>query len=231
MTRATAAPALIVACTLAGVWAAQRIRGDRLPMAFASTALISVLVSDVLPTTLLQARDQDWPPAVAGSVAIAGAGAGFLLMRHAGRGCLCDPGRVTGPGSALALSTHRLLEGVAVTLVGSPGVLAAVAVHAGSEGVALGGLLRRSRHALWGYVAVACVSPFAGALLAAHLAPPAWTGPLVLAVIAGVLLRVAWVAATAAWQTTADQPNPAPRKVTADAGHSPTHRTGAARDA
>jgi ZIP family zinc transporter len=164
-------------------------------------------------------------------VAIAGAGAGFLLMRHAGRGCLCDPGRATGPGTALALSGHRLLEGVAVTLGGSPGVLAAVAVHAGSEGVALGGLLRRSGHALWGYVAVACVSPFAGALLAARLALPAWIGPVAMAVIAGVLLRVAWVAATAAWQPTAGQPVPPPRKVTADAGHSKNHRTGAAQDA
>lgn len=227
MTGTAAAPALIVLCTLAGVWSARRMRGDRLPLALASAALFSVLVSDVVPTALLQGRDQGWPPAVAGSVVIAGVGAGFVLMRHAGRGCLCDPARVTGAGTALALSAHRLLEGVAVTLGGSPGVLAAVAVHAGSEGVALGGLLRRSRHRLWGYVAVACVSPFAGAVLATRLAPPPWVGPIMLAVIAGVLLRVALTAALAAVRTNtdvsagvddADEPISTTEEVTADAG-------------
>ena len=109
---------------------------------------------------MVQARDQGWPPAVAGSVAIAGAGAGFLLMRHAGRGCLCDPGRAAGPGTALALSGHRLLEGVAVTLGGSPGDEVSVlmdkqVVILGAGGVArtiAAGLSRRGADGSWGPV-------------------------------------------------------------------------------
>ncbi|MCC5481087.1 hypothetical protein [Streptomyces barringtoniae] len=74
-------------------------------------------------------------------------------------------------------------------------MVSALLVHTASEGLALAALLGaqpRRRVAPW--IGLACLSPAAGALVASALPIPNGLMPLLLAFVAGVLARGAWVA-------------------------------------
>ncbi|MEX2972525.1 hypothetical protein [Streptomyces sp. C184] len=120
----------------------------------------------------------------------------YLVMGAVVRiGCPCRPGRAGGIGAASGLALHRFLEGATLALTASVAVVAALLVHAASEGLALAVLLgaqQRRRVAPW--IGLACLSPVAGAFVTSGLAIPEGLMPLLLAFVAGVLGQRAWVA-------------------------------------
>jgi ZIP family zinc transporter len=110
-------------------------------------------------------------------------------------GCPCEPGRAGGIGAASGLALHRFLEGATLALTASVAVVAALLVHAASEGLALAALLGvqpRRRIAPW--IALACLSPVAGAFVTSAVPIPDGIMPLLLAFVGGVLAQAAWVA-------------------------------------
>jgi hypothetical protein len=151
----------------------------------------------VLPDAWSQARAAGiWPWAVP-----AAAIAAFLLAGVAARGgCACQRDtRYVGGAGAAALAVHRFLEGSALAVVGSATVVAALAVHAMGEGVAVGALLLaqpRRRAATW--LAAMCVSPVAGVLVTNAFPLPTAAGPVLLALAGGVLAHAARVSLRAA---------------------------------
>lgn len=215
--------ALIAATTLAGAWLAGRVsRWRRLSMACAAAALVAVVLADLVPDIWRELDRAGLPWWAAAGALGGGIAAADALCR---RGCACDsgPGWAGGPAShgstgtitaapgthraldgrggasaaAAALAAHRALEGAAVAVAGSAAVIAALALHAAGEGFALAALLRdgrRGRRAA--LLAMACLSPAAGALALSQLPLPAPASPIITSLIAGVLLR----SALAAWR-------------------------------
>jgi ZIP family zinc transporter len=89
---------------------------------------------------------------------------------------------------------HRFLEGSALALAASITVTAALTVHALAEGVAAGTLLAgQSRRRVTGMLAVMCLSPAVGAIVAGSYPLPAAATPVLLALAAGVLAQAAWL--------------------------------------
>src|SRR5215469_17136148 len=91
----------------------------------------------VLPDAWSPARAAGiWPWAVP----LAAAGAFFLTGLAARIGCTCgrDTRPAGGTGAAAALAIHRFLEGSAMVLIGSVTIVAALAVHALGEALAVG---------------------------------------------------------------------------------------------
>jgi zinc transporter ZupT len=127
------------------------------------------------------------PATALGSFALSG-----LVAR---RGCTCDtPDHRTGGGAVAALAVHRFLEGSALALAASITVTAALTVHALAEGVAAGTLLAsHPRRRVTGMLAVMCLSPAAGAIIAGSYRLPAAATPILLALAAGVLAQAAWL--------------------------------------
>jgi len=199
--------AVIAAATLAGSWLARR--SARLPavtVTCAAAALAAVVLSDLAPDVWhdLRGAGPAWWTGAAAALA-AGYAAAEALAR---RGCACraDAARrgaaagttsAAGTATAAALAAHRTVEGAAVALTGSAVVVAALAIHAAGEGFALGALLwaqRRSRAVL--LLAIACLSPFVGAMAFRHFALPERVSALMTSVVAGVFAR----GVVAAWQ-------------------------------
>jgi hypothetical protein len=88
-----------------------------------------------------------------------------------------------------------------MVLIGSATIVAALAVHALGEGLAVGALLRgqrRRRAAAW--LAAMCVSPVIGGLVTNAHPMPVAARPLLLALAGGVLAQAARVSLRAAWQ-------------------------------
>lgn len=198
-TETLVAVVLVAVATVAGAWLARRGSGrSTLPLAAASGILLIVAVLDLLPDAGEQAQVAGvalWAVPVTALVSFGVMGAVVRV------GCPCEPGRGGGIGAACGLALHRFLEGATLALTGSVAVVVALLVHAGSEGVALGALLGappRRRAAPW--IAVACLSPVAGAFVAGALPIPDGLMPLLLAVVAGVLAQGAWVALKLAHQ-------------------------------
>ena len=191
---------IIGLATIGGAWLGRR-DGARREVYFgaAAGALLVIAGVHILPDA--------WSAASRGGISVwivpAVAGASFWLAGLAVRqGCACrlDQQTAGGAGTAAALSLHRLLEGVALALGGSVAVAIALFLHAFAEGLAAGTLLssvRRRRAALW--LAAMCVSPVAGAAAATAGVYPAWTQPVLLAMVAGVLGQAAKVSFGAAF--------------------------------
>jgi len=217
--------AVIAAATLAGFWLAAR--SARLPaviLTCAAVALAAVVLADLAPDVWRDLRGSGpaWWTGAAAALA-AGYAAAEALAR---RGCACRAdaprsGAAAGTATAAALAAHRTVEGAAVALTGSAVVVAALAIHAAGEGFALGALLRAQRPSrVVLLLAIACLSPFVGALAFRHFALPGRVSALMTSVVAGVFAR-AVVAAWPCGRARARPPTPqASARATAHAGTS-----------
>lgn len=191
---------LLATATVAGAWLARRRSGQQqIWLGAAAGALLAIAGIHVLPDAWSAARAaRIWPWVVPASALGA-----FLLAGVAARGgCACQrDARTVGGVGAAALVVHRFLEGSAMLLIGSATVVAALAVHALGEGLAVGALLRgqqRRRAATW--LAAMCVSPVIGMVVTSAYPVPAAAGPPLLALAGGVLAQAARVSLRAAWQ-------------------------------
>ncbi|MBO3749883.1 hypothetical protein J5X84_27705 [Streptosporangiaceae bacterium NEAU-GS5] len=208
--------ALVSASTLGGAWLARR-HSERVAvwLAIASALMFAVAVSDVLPDAWSDARAAD----VSSWVVVGAVVAGFIvvtLLSREGCGCVVDgtgptpvglhaPGRhrrlkeaagtalFGGLGTAVALSTHRAIEGATLVLSLSVAVVAALVVHSASEGLALTALLDLAGKRARRWLVAACLSPAAGAAVAGVWPLPGRSVPVLLAVMCGALARTAVV--------------------------------------
>lgn len=192
---------VMAAATVAGAWAARSGRPGARDVWFgaAAGALLVIAGLHLLPDAWSEAGEAGlWP-----GFTIAAAVVAFALAAAVSRyGCTCeaDEEHVSGAGSAAALAGHRFLEGAALVVGGSVTVAVALAVHALSEGLALGALLRSlstRRLALW--LAAMCLGPVAGAVVTAAVPVPEAVGPLLFAFAAGILAQAARVSLRSAF--------------------------------
>lgn len=190
---------LVAAATVAGAWLAWRRPGQQqIWFGAAAGALLVIAGVHVLPDAWSAARAAGTWPWMVAIIAIAT----FLLAGVAARrGCACQRHArcVGGAGAATALAAHRFLEGSAIALLSTATVVAALAVHAMGEGLAVGTLLRdqpRRRTVTW--LAAMCASPVVGALVTRAFSMPTAAGPLLLALAGGVLAQAARVSLRAA---------------------------------
>lgn len=192
---------LVAVATIGGAWLARRRPGQQqIWLGAAAGALLVIAGVHLLPDAWSAARAAGiWRWAVPMAAVAA-----FLLAGAAARGgCAChrDSRHAGGKRAAAALALHRFLEGSAMVLVGSVTVVAALAVHALGEGLAVGALLGgqpRRRVVIW--LTAMCVSPVIGALVTSAYPVPAAAEPLLLALAGGVLAQAARVSLRAACQ-------------------------------
>jgi ZIP family zinc transporter len=190
---------LVAAATVGGAWLARRRPGQQqVWLGAAAGALLVIAGLHVLPDAWSAARAaRIWPLAVPATAIAA-----FLLAGVAARGgcaCRCASRHAGGRGAAAALAMHRFLEGSAMAFVGSATVVAAFAVHALGEGLAVGALLAaQPRHRTITWLIAMCVSPVIGAVVASAYEMPAAAEPLLLAAAGGVLAQAARVSLRAA---------------------------------
>ncbi|MFI9837602.1 hypothetical protein ACIHFD_11250 [Nonomuraea sp. NPDC051941] len=208
-----AAVGLVALSTLAGAHLAQR-KADRISvwLAVASALMLITALTDVMPDAWREAVATHvpvWLVAVAGLF-------GYVVITHFTRhGCAHqhDVGRRArhapgmhrrveqavsaavygGVGTAVALSLHRMIEGATLVLAASIIVVAALMIHSAGEGVALTAMLDLARKPLAPWLALACLSPAAGVVLASVAPLPPQSVPILLGVLTGVLLRTAMV--------------------------------------
>lgn len=187
---------LLAAATVAGALVARR-RPDQqqIWLGAAAGALLVISGMHILPDAWSAARI--WPGAVPATTAMT-----FLLAGLGTRsGCACrwDNRHVGGAGAATALAVHRFLEDSAMALAGSAAI-AALAVHALEEGLAVGALLRdQPRRRVVAWLTAMCVSPVIGVLIISAHPIPAAAQPLLLAAAGGVLAQAARVSLRAAY--------------------------------
>ncbi|WP_460070476.1 ZIP family metal transporter [Streptomyces sp. YKOK-I1] len=183
---------LIAVGTLVGAWLGRRwSHRSTMLLGAASGVLLAVAGADIVPHALHEAEEQGlagWiVPVVVAASALASAG---HSLRRRG-----EPGRLLGAGTAVALVLHRLVEGMTVALLASVPVVAALTVHSVSEGLALTAVLdARGRRPLTPWLVAVCVSPLVGGWITLVAPVPEWTHALLLAMVAGVLLRNAGTA-------------------------------------
>ncbi|MET9953656.1 hypothetical protein ABZ135_19165 [Streptomyces sp. NPDC006339] len=91
------------------------------------------------------------------------------------------------------IAVHRVVEGASLGLAPSLPLAIGLVLHAVGEGLALAVLLGAETGRLRLWLPVAALSPAAGLLLTAVRPVPDSVVPVVLAVVAGALLRMAWV--------------------------------------
>lgn len=184
---------LIAVATLAGAFLALRGRGPREAwLGAAAGALLVIALLHLLPDAWSAAgAARIWPGLVPAAALTSFALSGLVARR----GCTCDtPGHRSGGSTVAALAVHRFLEGSALALAASIAVTAALTVHALAEGVAAGTLLAgQSRRRVSGMLAVMCLSPAAGAIIAGSYRLPTGATPILLALAAGVLAQAAWL--------------------------------------
>jgi zinc transporter ZupT len=185
---------LIAVATVTGACLALRRPGQRqIWFAAAAGALLIIAGLHLLPDAWAGARSASvWPPLVPIAAIAAFTAAG--LAARAGCGCRAHKEQAIGSAAAVALATHRFLEGAAISLSGSATVAIALAAHAFGEGLATGALLGaqpRRRVAAW--LTLMCVSPVVGASAADAFAFPEAAEPILLAVAAGILVQAAWM--------------------------------------
>jgi zinc transporter ZupT len=191
---------VVAAATLAGAWLARWRPGQQeLWFGAAAGALLVIAGAHLLPDAWSAAREARlWPWAVPAAALVS-----FALTACVARfGCACDADeeQASGAGTAGALAAHRFLEGSALALAGSLTVAVALAVHALGEGLAVGTLLGGGpRRRLAGWMAVMCAGPVIGAAVTSVYPLPDGTGPLLVAVAAGVIGQAARVSLRAAF--------------------------------
>lgn len=170
--------ALLAGATLAG---AALARSTRLPSEWlhgAAALVLAVLVLDLATRLWAELGASGWPRWI-GIAAFTGGFALASALRSVSFG-----------SAAAAVGVHRLVEGALLALVLSPAAIAAFVTHALVEGFAITVPLRGAPHrTVVRWLAVACLSPVAGALLI-----PSGAGtfqPILGAVAAGAIARAA----------------------------------------
>lgn len=192
---------LVAAATVAGAWLVRRRPGQRQSWFAAAAGLLLIIAGlHLLPDAWAGAQEAGtWPPLVP-----VAAVAAFLAAGAAARGgCACRKRRelVVGTGMAVALAIHRFVEGAAIALTGSAAVALALAAHAFGEGLATGALLSgQPRRRVAGCLALMCVSPVCGAVVADAFPVPEAAEPVLVATVAGVLAQAALVSLRAAFR-------------------------------
>ncbi|MGW1892408.1 hypothetical protein ACWCP6_19500 [Streptomyces sp. NPDC002004] len=190
---------LVAVATVVGAWLARRgTNRSALLLAAASGILLIIALLDLLPDAWDEAQEAGLPLWAVPVTTLASYGVMGAVVRI---GCPCEPGRAGGIGAASGLALHRFLEGATLALTASVAVVAALLVHAASEGLALAALLGvqpKRRVAPW--IGLACLSPAAGAFVTSALPIPDAVMPLLLAFVGGVLAQAAWVALRLAHQ-------------------------------
>lgn len=212
---ALAAVALICGATVMGAWLANRY-ADRMGLwlSLASAMMMVTALTDIVPDVWHDAEESGlalWIPALAMAF-------GFLVITYFTRGSCghghgddprddhrpaagrhrlikasATPAAFGGVGAAAALTMHRVIEGTTLALTPSAAVIAALAVHSASEGLALAALLRESRERVAPWLVISVAGPVAG-IIAATVSPlPETLVPVLLAMVGGVLLRTAIV--------------------------------------
>lgn len=188
---------LIAVGTLAGAWLERRwSHRSAVLLGAASGALLAVAGADIVPHALEHASEAGVPGWVVLVVVVA---AFALLSAERRTGRAGDRGRLACGGTAVALVLHRFVEGMTVVLLPTVPVVAALFVHSVSEGLALTAVLEaRGRRRLSPWLTAACVSPLVGGWVTEAVEVPEWVHVLLLALVAGVLLRGAVTALTVA---------------------------------
>lgn len=110
--------------------------------------------------------------------------------RPAGAG---ESAALGGVGAAAALTVHRVIEGATLALTPSVPVIAALLVHSASEGLALAALFKQARQSMVPWLVIAVLGPVVGVIVASVSPLPETAVPILLALVAGVLLRTAMV--------------------------------------
>ncbi|WP_328967486.1 hypothetical protein [Streptomyces sp. NBC_00239] len=196
------------------MWVARRAAGKAgMLLMIASGLLLTTAVADVLPHAWHEAPEVGLPRWLVIAASILGYTVMTVFTRN---GCGCDaelagqvagvhaPGRhrktkealgaaSVGVGAATALTAHRVVEGSAVALDVSLPVILALVIGSASDGLALATLLQETRQRLLPWATVACASPAVGALVTWLSPLPAPAIPVALALVCGVILRIAWV--------------------------------------
>jgi len=210
-----AALAAIAAATVAGAWLGVRVvrrRGGRASpgpavlYGAASGVLLAVAAAHVLPQAVVGAHEAALPEWLVPAVGLGGYVVVGAVIR---RSCPCEPVRAGGAGAAVAVAVHRAIEGTTLAVTATLTVGLALAVHAAGEGVALAAVLltaARWRAAWW--ILLAAVSPAAGFWATGAVALPSSFSPVALALVGGVLLRSARIAAGLAAADRADGRRP-----------------------
>lgn len=191
---------VVAAATVAGAWLGRWRPGQQhVWFGAAAGALLVIAGLHLLPDAWFDAHHAHLPFWAVPAAAVGSFALSALPARY---GCTCqaDEEHAGGVGAAGALALHRFLEGAALALTGTVGVALALAVHALGEGMAVGALLAgRSRAYLFGWLAVMCAGPLAGAALTGAHRLPSATGPLLVAVAAGIIAQAARVSLRAAF--------------------------------
>ena len=192
---------LVAAATVAGAWLVRRRPGQRQSW-FAAAAGVLLIIAGLhlLPDAWAVAQEAEiWLPLVPMAAVAAFAAAGLAARV----GCSCGERRelVAGTGMTIALAIHRFLEGAAIALTGSVAVALALAAHAFGEGMATGALLSgQPRRRVAGCLALMCVSPVLGAVVADAFPVPEAAEPVLVATAAGVLAQAALISLRGAFR-------------------------------
>jgi hypothetical protein len=209
------AVALITVATLAGAWMATRSSdGMGVWLSLAAAMMMVIAVTDIFPDVVEDAAAQRlplWIPAIAALVGFvvlsyvthkgcphghddnSHDGLGASAGRHQVDSRAATPAVFGGAGAAVALSTHRLVEGATLALTPSVAVIAALFVHAASEGLAFAVLLRAAGTKLTPWLLLSAAGPAFGVVIATISPLPAAAIPVLMAMVGGVLLKTALV--------------------------------------
>ena len=216
------AVALISVATVLGAWLASRYSTRMaLWLSLASAMMLASALTDIIPDVWHDSEEAGtplWIPAVALVVGFAvvawftrgGCGHGHDGEQgpdasvhddpdhgpSTGRHRPSDtarPAALGGVGAAAALTVHRVIEGATLALTPSVPVIAALLVHSASEGLALAALFKQARQSMAPWLAIAVLGPVVGVVVASVRPLPESLVPVLLALVAGVLLRTAMV--------------------------------------
>lgn len=183
---------LVGAATVQGVWLAARGRRSPIWLGAGAGGLLVIGLRHLVPDACDGARAAGLPGWLIGLV-VTGTFATAAGVSRIGCTCRADATRRSGTTTAAALVIHRALEGTVIAVAG-PVVAAGLAVHALSEGMAVGALLSPdisgSRRRLVVWSTLLCVAPVFG-VVAAGVIPRLNAEPLLLAAAAGILLEAA----------------------------------------
>jgi ZIP family zinc transporter len=192
---------LVAAATVAGAGLVRRRPGQRQSW-FAAAAGVLLIIAGLhlLPDAWADAQEAEiWLPLVPMAAVAAFVAAG--LAARVGCGCRERRELVAGTGMTIALAIHRFMEGAAIALTGSVAVALALAAHAFGEGMATGALLSgQPRRRVAGCLALMCVSPVLGAVVADAFPVPEAAEPVLVATAAGVLAQAALISLRAAFR-------------------------------
>jgi hypothetical protein len=179
-----AAVAVVAAATVGGASCAGALRRSRpLALRVAAIALLAVVALDLAPDVVHDLAENRSARHVIAAACVAGFAAAALAARWV---CACGTHPTTTTGLAIAL--HRTLEGAALVLAGSAGVVIALVLHAAGEGFALRAYGTQRDNAVPRLLLLACASPALGAVALSNVELPDALAPIVTALIAGTLV-------------------------------------------